>query len=115
MKKITYEIWGKYSGYIDDFTTLPKAKKHMITIKEFDENLIKEFEFATEVIAGIRTIRKDKNISFKETIDLKVINNEKASTYFDTIISKYIELKSSNVQSIKSSLIANSSNDCASA
>lgn len=37
MKKITYEIWGKYSGYITDFTTLPKAKKHMIMIKEFDE------------------------------------------------------------------------------
>ncbi len=57
-------------------------------LKSFDENLIKEFEFATEVIAGIRTIRKDKNISFKETIDLKVINNEKTSSYFDSIISK---------------------------
>ena len=37
MKKTTYEIWGKYSGYIADFTTLAKAKKHMITIKDFDE------------------------------------------------------------------------------
>ena len=37
MKKITYEIWGKYSGYIADFTTLTKAKKHMAMIKEFDE------------------------------------------------------------------------------
>lgn len=37
MKKTTYEIWGRYSGYIADFTTLPKAKKHMIIIKEFDE------------------------------------------------------------------------------
>ena len=38
MKKTTYEIWGKYSGYIIDFTNLSKAKKHIITIKEFDEN-----------------------------------------------------------------------------
>ena len=37
MKKTTYEIWGKYSGYIADFTTLSKAKKHIIMIKEFDE------------------------------------------------------------------------------
>lgn len=37
MKRTTYEIWGKYSGYIADFTTLAKAKKHLITIKEFDE------------------------------------------------------------------------------
>jgi len=43
---------------------------------------------ATEVISGIRTIRKDKNISFKETIELRVINNEKASTYFDAVIMK---------------------------
>ncbi|WHT38166.1 valine--tRNA ligase [Myroides sp. mNGS23_01] len=56
--------------------------------KAFDENVIKEFEFAMEVIAGIRTIRKDKNISFKDTIDLKIINNEKISTYFDCVISK---------------------------
>lgn len=37
MKKTTYEIWSKYSGYIIDFKTLSKAKKHLIMIKEFDE------------------------------------------------------------------------------
>ena len=39
MKKITYEIWGKYSGYIVGFTTLSNAKKHLIMIKEFDESV----------------------------------------------------------------------------
>lgn len=58
------------------------------TFKSFDEKLIADFDFASEVISGIRTIRKDKNISFKETIDLKVLNNEKASTYFDSVIMK---------------------------
>ena len=57
-------------------------------MKSFDEKLITDFEFATEVIAGIRTIRKDKNISFKETIDLKVLNKENASTTFDSVIVK---------------------------
>ena len=37
MKKTFYEIWGKYSEYITEFTTLPKAKKHLKIIKEFDE------------------------------------------------------------------------------
>ncbi len=54
----------------------------------FDATLIENFDFATEVISGIRTIRKEKNIAQKETIDLKVINNEKTSSHFDTIIMK---------------------------
>jgi valyl-tRNA synthetase len=58
------------------------------TSKSFDEKLITDFDFVSEVIAGIRTIRKDKNIPFKDVIDLKVVNNEKATTYFDSVISK---------------------------
>src|SRR5574343_115242 len=57
-------------------------------IKPFDEKIIADFDFATEVISGIRTIRKDKNIAFKEAIELKVVNNEKASTHFDAVIQK---------------------------
>ena len=54
----------------------------------FDNKLIKEFEFASQVISGIRTIRKEKNISFKEAVNLSVINIENASTRFDTVIKK---------------------------
>ncbi len=54
----------------------------------FDEQIIKDFEIASEVISGIRTIRKDKNISFKETIHLSVVNNDAISDSFDTVISK---------------------------
>lgn len=57
-------------------------------IREYDEKLISDFEFATEVISGIRTIRKDKNIPFKDPIDFKIVNNENASTHFDSIIVK---------------------------
>jgi valyl-tRNA synthetase len=56
--------------------------------KAFDENVISGFDFATEVISGVRTIRKDKNIPFKDTIELKVINNEKSVSDFDAIIMK---------------------------
>jgi valyl-tRNA synthetase len=58
------------------------------TAKAFVEKLITDFDFATEVISGIRTIRKDKNIPFKDAMELKVVNNEKASTYFDSVIQK---------------------------
>ena len=50
--------------------------------------MISEFDFASEVISGIRTIRKEKNIAFKDAIGFSVINNEKSSTTFDAIIQK---------------------------
>ncbi|WP_396139145.1 valine--tRNA ligase, partial [Flavobacterium sp.] len=63
--------------------------------KSFDAQLIADFDFATEVISGIRTIRKDKNIPFRDAIALSILNNEKASTYFDSVI-----LKLGNVEAI---------------
>ncbi|HBR54476.1 MAG TPA: valine--tRNA ligase [Flavobacteriaceae bacterium] len=54
----------------------------------FDEKLNKQFEFAAEVISGIRTIRKQKNISFKDAIELSVINNERGTDHFDAVITK---------------------------
>jgi valyl-tRNA synthetase len=54
----------------------------------FDATLIADFENTIEVISGIRTIRKDKNIPFKDAIELKAINNDAASTYFDSVVAK---------------------------
>ena len=54
----------------------------------FDEKLIADFEFSSEVIAGLRTIRKEKNIAMKDVIDLKVVNSEKVSANFDSLIMK---------------------------
>lgn len=55
---------------------------------EFDNKLIAEFDFAAEVISGIRTIRKEKNIPFKDHIELSVINAENTSNRFDPVIIK---------------------------
>ncbi len=70
-------------------------------VAEYDEKLIKEFEFASEVISGIRSIRKEKNISFKEEIALSVLNNEKMSNAFDGIIAKMGNLSSIEVVATK--------------
>jgi valyl-tRNA synthetase len=55
-------------------------------LTDFDEKLLKDFDFASEVISGVRTIRKQKNISFKDTITLSVINNENSA--FNSVICK---------------------------
>ena len=57
-------------------------------IKPFNASLIADFENTIEVISGIRTIRKDKNIPFKDAIAFKVVNNDQTGTYFDAIVSK---------------------------
>ncbi|WP_353778766.1 valine--tRNA ligase [Winogradskyella sp. 3972H.M.0a.05] len=54
----------------------------------FDEKLVYKFNFASEVISGIRAIRKQKNIAFKESISLFVMNNEEIENTFDEVILK---------------------------
>ncbi|RLJ61971.1 valyl-tRNA synthetase [Lacinutrix venerupis] len=62
--------------------------------KPINKELISQFDFASEVISGIRTVRKEKNIAFKDAIGFSVINNEKANTVFDEVISKLGNLES---------------------
>ncbi len=62
----------------------------------FDPVLISGFEQAAEVIAGVRTIRKDKNIPMRESLKLLVLNVEKVPGDWDEIIKKL-----TNVASIK--------------
>ena len=85
MPFLTEEIWHHIADRTSEealiVSTWPTAKPK-------NPKLIAQFETITEVVAGIRTIRKEKNISFRDQIELKVINNDNVSTYFDTIISK---------------------------
>ncbi|HQE34962.1 MAG TPA: class I tRNA ligase family protein, partial [Flavobacterium alvei] len=85
MPFLTEEIWQ----LLDERT--PEEALIVSTwpeIKPFNAQLITDFENTIEVISGIRTIRKDKNIPFKDTIELKVVNYDKASTYFDAVVTK---------------------------
>ncbi len=90
---VSEEIWQHITKRVPEDALIvanwPKAEG-------FDVNLISDFEFAAEVISGIRNIRKEKNISFKEEISLSVINSEKASTNFDPVISKLGNLSEVN-------------------
>ena len=85
MPFLTEEIWQ----YIDERT--PETAliiSEYPKITSFDADFIDRFTFATEVVSGLRTIRKEKNIAFKETIDVSVLNNENNSNEFDSVIQK---------------------------
>ena len=56
--------------------------------KEFDSKIIVDFDFASDVISGVRTIRKDKNIPFREGIELFVVQNENSNVKFNAIVQK---------------------------
>ena len=85
MPFLTEEIWQHITERTPEqaliISTWPESKS-------FDAKLITDFDFAAEVISGIRTIRKEKNIPFKDAIELKAINNDNSSTYFDAVITK---------------------------
>jgi valyl-tRNA synthetase len=91
MPFLTEEIWHNIAARTPQ-EALIIAK--WPTAKAFDEKLIHDFDFVTEVISGVRTIRKDKNIPFKDAIDFKVLNNDSASTYFDSVIQKLGNIRS---------------------
>ena len=48
----------------------------MPPIKSFDDSLLQQFDKVKEVIVNIRTVRKEKNISFKEKIELSVLKGD---------------------------------------
>ena len=85
MPFLTEEIWQILA---------PRTKEEALIVstwpemKPFNAALIADFENTMEVISGVRTIRKDKNIPFKDAIELKVINNDNVSTYFDSVVTK---------------------------
>jgi valyl-tRNA synthetase len=85
MPFLTEEIWHLLAKRTPEEALIVSTWPEM---KPFNAQLIADFENTIEVISGIRTIRKDKNIPFKDTIELKVVNNDKASTYFDAVVTK---------------------------
>lgn len=52
------------------------------------KKMISDFDYATQVISGIRTIRKSKSIASKDPVNLHILRNEPITDEYDTIISK---------------------------
>tara|TARA_R110001606_G_scaffold426_4_gene1794 strand:- start:8314 stop:9339 length:1026 start_codon:yes stop_codon:yes gene_type:complete len=85
MPFLTEEVWQHIS---ERNTSEALVISKWPTAGKIDEKLIDQFEFAAEVIAGVRTIRKNKNIPMKESLELSVLNTEVVDDNWDVVISK---------------------------
>lgn len=83
MPFLTEELWHAIAKRTPQEALIVNHWPKTTTI---DTALLTDFEFASEVISGIRTIRKEKNIAFKDAISLSVINTEKVHSQFDVVI-----------------------------
>lgn len=62
---------------------------------DYDQDLIASFEIATEIISGIRTIRKEKNIPNKDTLELFVMEADAGyDARWDSVLEKMGNLSS---------------------
>ena len=94
MPFITEEIWH----------LIAKRKSEEAIIisswPEFDTKLpidtINDFEALQNIISGIRNIRKKYQISFKESLNLSVVNNDNFSKNYDSIIKKICNINDVN-------------------
>ncbi len=85
MPFLTEEIWHNIAERTpEEALIISKWPKQ----KSIDTDLLNHFELVKEVVSNIRNIRKTKNISFKDSIELKAVNNEKLPTQFNTVIAK---------------------------
>ncbi len=93
MPFITEEIWQSLADRTPEEALIISKYPE---IGATDEALIVNFEFATKVVSGVRTIRKEKNIAFKEAIELFVMNNESYTKDFDVVIKKLVNASNIN-------------------
>ncbi len=87
MPFITEEIWQSISERSpEEALIISKYPKQT----PFNDELISDMDFISEIISGVRTVRKDKNIAFKEAVELFVINNEKSTDQLDSVVKKLV-------------------------
>ncbi len=85
MPFITEDIWQYFKV---------RTEKEALIISDyptnqpFDEAVLEEFEMIKEVISAIRNLRKQKNISFKESLELSLIKKESINPEFYALIKK---------------------------
>ena len=98
MPFLTEEIWQHIEKRTPDEALIIAEYP---TIKSVDTQLIADFDYVTNIISGIRTIRKEKNISFKEKIDVSILNNENFTKNLDAIVIKLGNIENLNYISEK--------------
>ncbi|UPS91969.1 valine--tRNA ligase [Bizionia sp. M204] len=85
MPFLTEDIWQYMEARTPENALIVTAWPEQ---KAINTTLIAEFNFMQDVVSGIRNIRKDKNIPFKDAIGFSVINNDAISKSLDAVIMK---------------------------
>ena len=91
MPFITEEIWQQISERKLGDSIMVEAWPSSL---DYDVSKIEAFEYTKEVISNIRTIRKNKNLSFKEPIQLVVGTHKKRYVNLDGVIKKLVNVDS---------------------
>ena len=85
MPFLTEELWHKLGDRTKEEAVIINAYPEK---KAFNKQIITDFEYTSEVITAVRKIRKEKNITFKDALELFVAKKENINTDFNTIIKK---------------------------
>ena len=93
MPFITEELWQHLCDRTDGESLMVSPLSMSALV---DEDIIREFEVVKEVISNIRSIRLQKNIAQKETLELQVIG-ENPVVAFNAVITKMCNLSSIDV------------------
>ena len=101
MPFISEEIWHLIAKRNSDeaivISKWPKSKN------DINNEIINDFETLQNIISGIRNLRKKHQISFRESLNLSIVNNDNFPEKYDSIISKLcnisiIEYNESEIQ-----------------
>lgn len=85
MPFLTEDIWQRMATRSKEEALVVSSWPESRTI---DADLLANFEMIQDVVSGVRTIRKEKNIASKNAVSLTIINNEKFTTALDTVVAK---------------------------
>jgi len=86
---ITEEIWQNIT---------PRKKEEALVVNTWpaggivDSNSTSDMSMVQEVITGLRKVRKEKQIPFKNEIEVLVMNNEGLAVKYDTLIKKMVNV-----------------------
>ncbi len=93
MPFITEEIWQKLRNRQDGESIMVSL---LPGTSAYDESLLTRFEAVKNIIVGIRNVRKQNNVAFKDALELKIKSNDRYPSDQTSIISKM-----GNIQSIE--------------
>ncbi len=85
MPFITEEIWQSLRERQNGESIMIS---HFPSLPAYDSQLLAQFESVKQIIVGIRNLRKQNNIAFKESLTLKVKQNQRYPEHFASILCK---------------------------